>query len=115
LNNPGAAGQGAVEYRRRRSVQTRVSNKEHTMSSKLFLAAAALATSLGFSNAADARPRAPAPEVGVVIGGGGVRIDVRTGLPIPILIAPHRVWIPGHWEHVHRHRSVWVPGHYDIR
>ena len=83
------------------------------MSSKLFLAAAGLAASLGFSNPADARPRAPAPEVGVVIGVGGVRIDVHTGLPI--LVAPHRVWIPGHWEHVRHHRSVWVPGHYDIR
>ena len=83
------------------------------MSSKIFLAAAALATSLGFSNPADARPRGPAPEVGVVIGGGGIRIDVHTGLPI--VVAPYRIWIPGHWEHRPHHRSVWVPGHYDIR
>ena len=82
------------------------------MSSKVFLAAAAMAASLGFSNPADARPRAPAPEVGVVIGVGGVRIDVHTGLPV--LVAPHRVWIPGHWER-HHHRRVWVPGHYDVR
>ena len=83
------------------------------MSSKIFLAAAALATSLGFSNPADARPRAPAPEVGVVIGVGGVRIDVHTGRPI-LCAPPPRVWIPGHWER-DRHRRVWVPGHYEIR
>jgi hypothetical protein len=81
------------------------------MTSKL-LAAAALATSLGFSGSADARPRDPGPDFGIVIGAGGVKIDIHTGLPI---VAPHRVWIPGHWEKHRHHRKVWVPGHYEVR
>jgi hypothetical protein len=83
------------------------------MSSKIVLAAATLAATLGFSNAADARPRNPGPDFGVVIGVGGVRIDLHTGMPI---VAPYRVWVPGHYERQHRHhRMIWVPGHYDIR
>jgi hypothetical protein len=113
LNAANGGGQAGLEYPRPVSVKTGVTNKEQeTMSSKIFLVAAGLAASLGFSNPADARPRAPAPEVGVVIGVGGVRIDVHTGLPI--VVHPHKVWIPGHWER-HRHRKVWVPGHYDVR
>jgi hypothetical protein len=88
------------------------SQQETTMSTKLLVAAATLATTLGFSNPADARPRDPGPDFGVVIGVGGVRIDVHTGLPV--VVAPHRVWIPGHWEKHRHHRKVWIPGHYDV-
>jgi WXXGXW repeat (2 copies) len=81
---------------------------------KTLLAALALVASLGMSNTADARPPAqPKPTVGIIAGGPVFRIDIRTGLPI--MLAPHRVWIPGHWVKQRHHRTVWVAGHYDVR